>query len=132
MDLYNTGASDREVCKSLKVTYEQFTSRYKTDPAFAAVVDYGRLASYAWWLELGRLGASGAVKGFNFQPWYANMKNRFGWSDKVEATIGDDKPVDQYSHEELMSQLSKYRGKVAALLKTENIFSPLDGSASAN
>lgn len=126
IQLYTDGASDREVCKALKSTFADFDKRYKSDTLFAQLVDYGRLAAHAWWLELGRKGASGAIKGFNFQPWYANMKNRFGWSDKVENVNSDDKPVEQLSQEELVARITNYKAKIGKLLKTTNIFDQTD------
>lgn len=126
IQLYTDGASDREICKSLKITYSDFDKRYKSDETFQKLVDFGRLAAHAWWLELGRKGASGAIKGFNFQPWYANMKNRFGWSDKVENVNSDDKPVEQLSQDELISRITNYKSKVAKLLKSSNVFEPSD------
>jgi hypothetical protein len=120
ISLYEEGASDTEVCKALKVPYSDFDKRYKSDAIFQKIVDYGRLACKAWWLELGRKGASGRT-GFNFQPWYANMKNRFGWTDKTEVTSGDDKPMDQLSKDELMAKINSHKQGLAKLLKTQNI-----------
>lgn len=128
--LYEEGASDTEICKALKVTYAEFDKRCKSDPIFQQVVDYGRTAAKAWWLELGRKGAAGKIHGFSFQPWYANMKNRFGWSDKVENVVGDDKPIDQLSKDELAAKLSAYKDRLTKLLKTQNIF--VNGPDSSN
>ncbi len=120
ISLYEDGASDTEVCKALKVNYSDFDRRYRSDTIFQKIVDYGRLACKAWWLELGRKGASGRT-GFNFQPWYANMKNRFGWTDKTEISSADDKPIDQLSKDELMAKINSHKAGLAKLLKTQNI-----------
>ena len=120
IQLYEEGALDVEVCKALKVTYQEFDKRYKNDSIFQQLVDYGRLAAKAWWLELGRKGASGKHT-IHFQAWYAFMKNQYGWSDKVESVNADDKPVDQLSHDELMSRISNHKQKLGKLLKSQNI-----------
>lgn len=128
--LYQEGASDREVCRALKITYASFDKRYNSDPIFHDLVDYGRLAAFAWWLELGRMASAGRIKGFNFPAWYANMKNRFGWSDKVENVSSDDKPINQLSQDELVSRIAKYKDKLSTLIKTENFI--YDGNTTSN
>jgi len=120
IQLYEEGASDHEVCRELKCSYADFDKRYKTDSIFAQLVDFGRLASKAWWLTLGRKGAMGG-KNFNFQAWYANMKNRFGWSDKAEISSGDDKPLDQLTQDELLSKISSHKARLAKLLNKSGI-----------
>lgn len=121
IQLYEEGALDVEVCKALKVTYSEFDKRYKNDAIFQQLVDYGRLAAKAWWLELGRKGAAGKHT-IHFQAWYAFMKNQYGWSDKVENVNQDDKPIDQLSQDELLARIGNHKQKLAKLLKSQNIF----------
>lgn len=99
--------------------YDSFNKKCKQDPSFARLVDYGRLAAKAWWLELGRLAAKGQNKAqFNF--WYAVMKNRYGWSDKMEVGEGD-KPISQMSQDEIIEAITSKKDALAKLLRTSNV-----------
>lgn len=59
---------------------------------FAEAVTLGRELSEAWWLRFGRLAASGSVA-VNPGVWVFNMKNRFGWRDRVEIAGTEDAPL---------------------------------------
>lgn len=120
VNLYKSGASDVEVCKDLGISYNDFNDRKKQDSIFSSIVDYGRLAAKAWWMELGRKGATGE-KNFNYNAWYAVMKNRFGWSDRSEIVEGSEKNIDQQSKDELISQLAARKDSLAKLLNTSNV-----------
>lgn len=76
------------------------------------------MASHAWWLRLGREGASGGK--INVPAWYAVMKNRYGWKDKVETSEGE-KPLDQMSKEEVMAELISRKDGLAKVFKTSNV-----------
>ena len=118
--LYECGASDIEVCKELRISYNEFDSRKKSDTIFSQLVDFGRLASKSWWMELGRKGATGE-KNFNYNAWYAVMKNRFGWSDRSEIVEGSEKNLDQQSKDELISEIAARKESLARLLGTSNV-----------
>lgn len=120
INLYRAGASDVEVCKDLGISYNDFDSRKKTDQIFSQIVDYGRLAAKAWWMELGRKGATGE-RHFNYNAWYAVMKNRYGWSDRSEIVEGTEKNIDQQSKDELISALAARKDSLARLLSTNNV-----------
>lgn len=77
------------------------------------------MAAKAWWLELGRKAAMGANKAqFNF--WFAIMKNRFGWSDKME--VGEtEKPINQMSQDEIIAAIASKKEALAKLLKPSNV-----------
>ena len=80
--LYKNGESDVEVAFALDISKQTFYEWVREKPEFAAAVAKGKAASECWWQKLGRAGAAGKVK---VQPtiWFANMKNRFQWSDNV-------------------------------------------------
>ena len=40
-----------------------------------------------FWEKIGTAGATGKLDGFNATSWIFNMKNRAGWSDKVDTTM---------------------------------------------
>lgn len=117
--MYEDGAADVEVCKSLRITYSQFDTRYKDDVIFQQLVDYGRLAAKSWWHELGRKGARGE-KNFNYNAWYAYMKNQYGWSDKAEVK-GFEKPIDQMSKDEITQEVARRKNQIATLLNPSNV-----------
>jgi hypothetical protein len=132
--LYEEGASDVEVCKALRISYNEFDARRKSDTIFSQLVDYGRLAAKSWWIELGRKGAVGGK--INYPVWYANMKNRYGWSDRSEIVQSDgDKPMDQMSQDELIGAIAQRKEKLARLLGTSNVLLSqlaLDESSASN
>lgn len=111
--LYSEGSSDTEVCKEMKMSHKQFVKRERDDSVFAELVEYGRLASKAWWLEVGRkyVRQGAPAQAFNF--WYANMKNRFGWSDKAEA--GDQLKAENLSTDEITAKIAGLKSKIGRL-----------------
>ncbi len=42
--------------------------------------------SLLFWERIGTAGATGKLEGFNATSWIFNMKNRAGWTDKIENT----------------------------------------------
>lgn len=72
-------------------------------PAFAAFAEKGRTLSQAWWVYQARRNLFN--KDFNTTLFNFNMKNRFGWADKVETT---DKSADEVRNtDQLKSELAK-------------------------
>lgn len=83
-DLYAEGASDTEVAAHLKLTLRQFYQQLDENDKFRILVDFGRTMSQAWWERQGRKNLQN--KQFNSVLWFAQMKNKFGWADKVESS----------------------------------------------
>lgn len=83
-DLYAEGASDMEVAAHLKLTIRQFYAQLEENDKFKILVDFGRTMSQAWWERQGRHNLKN--KQFNSVLWFAQMKNKFGWADKVESS----------------------------------------------
>ena len=81
--MFASGESISEVCAELGITRETFGQRKSLHLDFSDAVKRGLELSEAWWTKLGRRGATGKAK---IQPatWIFNMKNRFGWTDRVE------------------------------------------------
>ena len=88
--LYENGAGDVEIARELKIPVREFYKMEKELPTFARFVELGRTMSQAWWYSKGRTNI--ANKDFNTSLYNFNMKNRFGWADKVETT---DKSSDE-------------------------------------
>ena len=103
---YSKGAGDVEIARLLGVTIARFHQMYEEIPDFAKFVDQGRTISQAWWYEQARKNLWN--KDFNQGLWGFNMKNRYGWADKVDTSDKTDKEdVD----------LDKVKGQLAATIK---------------
>ncbi len=81
--LFIDGQSIYEVCVTLNICKDSFYRALKLSPKFAAAHERGLLRSRAWWEKLGRGGAAGKIPNLKSQTWIFNMKNRFGWVDRV-------------------------------------------------
>lgn len=86
IDLYDQGASDREVMRELKLTPGAWKCMEKDilDSDFAEITELGRLYAQAWWEGQGRINLK--TRGFQTALWTANMNNRYGWSNKTDTT----------------------------------------------
>ena len=79
---YREGASDVEVAALLGVPKKKFDQMYDEITDFARVIDMGRTLAHAWWVRAGRKYI--LDKNFQTTMWGFNMKNRYGWADKVD------------------------------------------------
>ena len=84
--MFASGESVSEVCAELGIAKDTFYNWVKLHPDFSDSYKKGIELSEAWWTKLGRRGAMGVDK---VQPatWIFNMKNRFGWTDRVEQVV---------------------------------------------
>lgn len=106
---YAEGASDVEIAKLLDMTEEQFYRTESDNQAFAIFVQKGRTLSKAWWYELSRRNVRN--KEFNTPLYVMNMKNRFGWADKIESNDTTNKePVNL---DQMRSDLRKQMERLA-------------------
>lgn len=102
-EAYAEGAADVEIAKMLDITIARFYQLCEEVPAFNAFAEKGRTLSQAWWYEKGRRNLGS--KEFNTALWNFNMKNRFGWADRVENNdVTDKEPTNR---DQLMGQLQK-------------------------
>ena len=84
---YSEGASDVEIKAMVYKWRKSFSNDLwdrwmKEEPEFSETIKIGRLLSETWWNKTGRKNLG--TKEFSYTGWYMNMKNRFGWSDKVQ------------------------------------------------
>jgi hypothetical protein len=88
--MFEDGSSVQEVCQDkLQISRKTFYNWLERHEEFAEAYEEGRWRSEAFWARMGRSGAMGAM---NVNPalWIFNMKNRFGWRDKLpEDKVGD-------------------------------------------
>ena len=78
------GASKHEALADLGIWEDTFYRWAKEIPEFSEAVKIGTELSRMWWEREGR--QSLRDKDFNHGLWYMNMKNRFGWTDRVNTT----------------------------------------------
>lgn len=87
IDLMSQGWAKTEVCydreEGLGIHFSTFLLWQEKHPEFKAAVEEGQRASEAWWNKTGRVAVLGGIDGFNATTWIFNMKNRFGWADKM-------------------------------------------------
>ena len=80
--LFNEGASIEEICWELDISKQTFYNYEKNHKEFFDAKKKGVEISKGWWKRKGRINLEN--RDFNYTGWYMNMKNRFGWADKVE------------------------------------------------
>lgn len=98
LNLYSEGGSDVEVKALIYGWRKSFSNDLwerwiKEEVQFSETIKIGRLLSEAWWSKSGRKNLEN--KDFSYTGWYMNMKNRFGWTDRVanDLTTGGDKII---------------------------------------
>ena len=101
---YAQGASDAEVVSILQITRRKFDQLIEQSEYNRELVEFGRDLAKAFWYKVGRENLKNQK--FNTSLWYANMKNRFGWSDRVSTE--DRTPVQEKSDDELREELRAY------------------------
>lgn len=93
--LYSKGASSVEVKALLYRWVGSFSNDLwgrwlEEDEEFSETIKKGISLSNSWWEKEGRTNLQNSK--FNYTGWYMNMKNRFKWRDRLDAT-SDDKPM---------------------------------------
>lgn len=105
---YQKGASDIEICSTLKLSEKEFENRYKNDEIFQRLVQIGRLHAKAWWYNLARSNLHD--RAFKVDLWLAVMRNRWGWSDS-KSKVEESKPEQQMSQEEMREEIERLLAK---------------------
>ena len=91
LNLYKEGGSDEEAKAELWAMRNKNKKGFSNDlfdrwlqeeEEFSETIRAGRLLAAGWWHRNGRKNL--ANRDFNFQGWFMQMKNRFGWADKTD------------------------------------------------
>lgn len=109
VDLYSEGGADVEVARLLGLSMRKFYELVDENASFSDVVERGRTFAQAWWYEAGRRGLF--ADKFNASVYSLNMKNRFGWADKVET--GDKAGSMAMNADEAQAELRSALNKLA-------------------
>jgi hypothetical protein len=94
MDIINLskiGGSIVEIAVLLDISRNTLTAMTERDPNFLNTIKKCKRLCEAWWMKQGRTELDN--KDFSYTGWYMNMKNRFGWADKIEQTVNERKNV---------------------------------------
>ena len=107
---YAQGASDVEIAKLLKITLTKFYQLCEENTAFNEFAERGRTLSRAWWEGQARKNLWN--KEFNTSLWNFNMKNRYGWADRVDTNDTTNKdPVNLDSAKANLQSMLKQLAK---------------------
>lgn len=113
---YSQGASDDEIVALLKTTVNTFKLWYSKYPLFQKIISNGQVLAKAWWLRMGRENLNN--KQFNYQGWFMQMKNLYGWSDKTTTqinTIEEIANMDKEQLDERINELAARRAKMVGM-----------------
>lgn len=98
IELMRDGCSIKEAAYSWGIARSTIYEWAKKNPEFAEAVELGVEFSEGYWEQHGRKNLYN--KDFNSTLWYMNMKNRFGWKDKVDASH-----TVELKHEDALKEL---------------------------
>lgn len=88
IDAAQQGASDVELRCLLGISQAGFKTLLEDYDEFSITIKRAHDVCAVWWERLGRSMACGQTQG-NPTMWIFNMKNRFGWNDKVDNSFQD-------------------------------------------
>lgn len=80
---FEQGFCIAEIAAELDISKPSYYKCKDISKKFFNAEKVGLAKSEAWWSKVGRAGAVGKVD-INCPVWIFNMKNRFGWKDRVE------------------------------------------------
>ena len=81
-ELSNEGASITEIACYLEISKNTLKALTDRDDKFLTAIKKCKQLCETWWEKKGRKNMEN--KDFNSTLWYMNMRNRFGWADKVQ------------------------------------------------
>lgn len=109
LEMYREGAGDVEIADHLGMTLKQFHSLCEDNDGFREFVERGSTVAQAWWWRQARVNLKN--KAFNSSMWFTNMKNRYGWADKMDTNTTADMDVSIDHMQRQLAQALKDLGK---------------------
>lgn len=126
VDHYRCGYSDAEVAADMNINMREFNAMLTDNPTFAKLIEFGRTLSLAWWESQARKNINN--KSFNTPLWVFNMKNKYGWVDKVETTNANENvnlSLDQLRTEVDKKLKKLYKDNTPAIADARAVLQPL-------
>jgi len=116
--LYSKGCSDYETMFEMRL-HSRLFKQLMADPEFAEVIEYGRLASRAFWERQGRINLEN--RDFNAQLYKLNVENRLGWSSKTSNYEADTDLEKSLNNDELEAQINDKIRKLRPVVNKEEV-----------
>jgi len=104
LDLAKDGYLKVEIAAELGIPIRKLSEFIKTYPDFAELMEMATTLSQAWWVKRARIAVMDKNDKFAAIPWYATMKNAYGWGDK---------PSERFTE-----NLDEYRGNLQEKINT--------------
>lgn len=91
IELGKEGYSKAQICARIDICCDTLSRWVKEYPDFSEAIKKANYFAQSWWEDKARQGLFTEKDGpfFNSTLWYMNMKNRFGWRDKQDIEIDD-------------------------------------------
>ena len=112
IELSNEGASITEIVSYLEISKNTLVAMTERNDEFLITIKKCKQLCETWWEKKGRKNMEN--KDFNATLWYMNMRNRFGWADKVKQdvnTVNLD-VTELMTDDELESKLKLLNGQI--------------------
>lgn len=109
-ELARDGASDVELRVELGISENLWYRWIAEDEEFCQTVKECKQLCCVWWEKHGRKMAAGTAEG-NSTVWIFNMKNRFGWKDKIETEHSGSIALTDMTDEELDRRIAALKAR---------------------
>lgn len=112
IDLSNEGASITEIVSYLEISKNTLVVMTERNDQFLTTIKKCKQLCETWWEKKGRKNMEN--KDFNSTLWYMNMRNRFGWADKVKQDVNTVHldVTELMTDDELESKLKLLNGQI--------------------
>jgi hypothetical protein len=103
MEIAQDGSSEVSARVLIGITPNEWESLIADSEEFRTTIIICRELCRHWWEETGRDLARGKIEG-NSAVYIFNMKNRFGWRDKIEMSTDPDAPFQLETKQKTMTR----------------------------
>lgn len=102
LEYLKRGLSLVQVSARLDIGRTALYAWIKKHPEFANTIKDGLDYSEAWWMDQAQDNLN--AKHYQTGLWIINMKNRFGWQDKIHAYVTENKDVKGKTDEQIKEE----------------------------